>query len=46
MWEEEKDIATEILNYKIELSKRENDEQEFGMDQVLESQSVNSNVQT
>ena len=35
MWEEEKELASELLNYKLELSKRENDEQEFAMEQVM-----------
>ena len=34
MWEEERTLATEILNYKLELSKRENSEIEYDIEEL------------
>ena len=31
MWEEERTLASELLNYKIELSKRENSDRDLVM---------------
>ena len=46
MWEEERTLASELLNYKIELSKRENSDRDLVMHQSEKDENVDQNVQS